>query len=70
MAGGGKRTPRLCEYLDGLDPDTVVLTEWRAKTGRAFATWAEGRGMTHHAAVTTVPPATGSSWRRAIRSRT
>jgi exodeoxyribonuclease III len=45
-SGGGTRAARLCSYLDSLDPDTVLMTEWRAnESGRAFANWAEGRGM-------------------------
>lgn len=40
-AGGGKRADRLCAYLDGLAPDLVVLTEWRAgPTGDRFRAWA------------------------------
>jgi len=49
-SGGGARTARLCNYLDSLHPDTVLLTEWRDNaSGRAFAGWAEGRGMSHAA---------------------
>lgn len=49
-SGGGTRAGRLCGYLDSLDPDTVLLTEWRDNsTGRTFVDWAEGRGMSHAA---------------------
>jgi exodeoxyribonuclease III len=47
-AGAGTHAARLCSYLDSLDPDTVLLTEWRDNaSGRTFAGWAEGRGMGH-----------------------
>jgi exodeoxyribonuclease III len=47
-SGGGTRAARLCRYLDQLDPDTVLLAEWRDNvSGRAFANWAEDRGMSH-----------------------
>src|SRR5215472_936613 len=47
-SGGGTRAARLCSYLDNLDPDTVLLAEWRDNmSGRVFASWAEGRGMSH-----------------------
>jgi exodeoxyribonuclease III len=47
-SGGGTRAARLCSYLDDLDPDTVLLTEWRNNaSGRLFAAWAESRGMRH-----------------------
>jgi exodeoxyribonuclease III len=47
-SGGGTRTARLCRYLDQLDPDTVLLAEWRDNaSGSAFANWAEDRGMNH-----------------------
>jgi hypothetical protein len=49
-AGGGARTARLCSYLDSLDPDTVLLSEWRDNEGgRSLVSWAEGRGMSHAA---------------------
>jgi exonuclease III len=49
-SGGGSRATRLCSYLDSLDSDTVLLTEWRAnESGRGFANWAEDRGMGHAA---------------------
>jgi exodeoxyribonuclease III len=49
-SGGGTRAARLCQYLDQLDPDTVLLAEWRDNvSGRAFANWAEDRGMSHAA---------------------
>jgi exodeoxyribonuclease-3 len=49
-SGGGTRTARLCSYLDSLDTDTVLLVEWRDNaSGRAFADWAENRGMGHAA---------------------
>jgi exonuclease III len=49
-SGGGTRAARLCSYLDNLDPDTVLLAEWRDNiSGRAFAAWAEGRRMSHAA---------------------
>jgi hypothetical protein len=36
-SGAGTRAAPLCSYLDSLDPDTVVLTEWRDNaSGRAF----------------------------------
>ena len=28
-SGGGTRVGRLCGYLDSLDSDTVLLSEWR-----------------------------------------
>jgi exonuclease III len=47
----GARSPRaerLCCYLDSLDPDTVILTEWRANaSGQTFAEWAKARKMIH-----------------------
>jgi len=47
-SGGGTRAARLCSYLDSLNPDTVLLAEWRDNvSGRAFANWAEHRGMSH-----------------------
>jgi exodeoxyribonuclease III len=47
-SGGGTRAVRLCRYLNTLDPDTVLLTEWRDNaSARAFASWAENRGMSH-----------------------
>ena len=47
-SGGGTRAARLCRYLDQLDPDTLLLTEWRDNvSGRSFANWAEDRGMSH-----------------------
>ena len=47
-SGGGTRAAHLCEYLDQLDPDTVLLAEWRDNvSGRVFANWAEDRGMSH-----------------------
>jgi exonuclease III len=47
-AGGGARTARLCSYLDTLDPDAVLLTEWRDNaSGLTFADWAERRGMSY-----------------------
>jgi exodeoxyribonuclease III len=49
-SGGGTRAARLCSYLDSLDPDTVLLVEWRDNaSGRVFADWAENRGMGHAA---------------------
>jgi hypothetical protein len=37
-SGGGARVARLCSYLDSLNPDTVLLAEWRDNvSGRAFA---------------------------------
>jgi DNA primase len=49
-SGGGTRAARLCGYLDSLDPDTVLLVEWRDNAnGRVFADWAENRGMGHAA---------------------
>ena len=49
-SGAGTRAARLCRYLDSLDPDTVLLTEWRDNaSGRTLAHWAEGRGMGHAA---------------------
>ncbi len=47
-SGGGTRAARLRSYLGDLDPDTVLLTEWRNNaSGRLFAAWAESRGMRH-----------------------
>jgi exodeoxyribonuclease-3 len=49
-SGGGTRAGRLCGYLDSLDPDTVLLSEWRNNvSGVAFVNWAEDRGMSHAA---------------------
>jgi len=49
-SGGGTRAGRLCSYLDSLGPDTVLLSEWRNNaSGRAFADWADSRGMGHAA---------------------
>jgi hypothetical protein len=49
-SGAGPRASRLSSYLDSLDPDTVLLREWRDNArGRVFASWAEGRGMGHSA---------------------
>jgi hypothetical protein len=31
-SGGGTRAARLSRYLDQLDPDTILLTEWRDNT--------------------------------------
>jgi len=37
-SGAGTRAARLCSYLDSLDPDTVLLTEWRDNaSGRSFS---------------------------------
>jgi exodeoxyribonuclease III len=47
-AGGGQRTPELCQYLDQHDPSIVVLTEWRDnQRGRDFEQWATSRRMRH-----------------------
>jgi hypothetical protein len=49
-SGAGPRASRLSSYLDSLDPDTVLLREWRDNArARVFASWAEGRGMGHSA---------------------
>ena len=48
-AGGGRRAAALCDYLDGIAPDLVVLTEWRdGPVGQAFRAWADRCGL-HHA---------------------
>jgi len=47
-SGAGTCAIRLRNYLDNLNPDTVVLTERRDNAaGLTFASWAEGRGMVH-----------------------
>lgn len=49
-AGARTHAAGLCGYLDSLDPDTVLLTEWRDNAGGGiFVSWAEGRGMSHAA---------------------
>lgn len=48
-AGGGRRVAAICDYLDGIAPDLMVLTEWRAGlAGATLQKWAEARGL-HHA---------------------
>jgi len=47
-SGAGTRAIRLLSYLDTLNPDTVLLTEWRDNAAApTFANWAAGRGMVH-----------------------
>jgi len=29
QSGGGTRAARLCSYLESLEPDTILLAEWR-----------------------------------------
>ena len=49
-SGGGTRARRLRAYLDSVRPDTVLLSQWRNNaSGRAFAEWADSRGMSHAA---------------------
>ena len=41
-SGARNRAARLCAYLDSLNPDTVLLSEWRDNaSGYIFADWAE-----------------------------
>jgi exonuclease III len=45
-SGGGKRIVAIRDFIDGHDPEVVVLTEWRDTAGgRSFNDWAIKRGM-------------------------
>ncbi len=44
-SGGGTRAARLCEFLDGHEPDVVVLSEWRERNSGPFVEWAQRKKM-------------------------
>lgn len=49
--GGGSRVAAICQFLEGHQPDVIVLTEWRDNpSGREFIAWMESKGL-HHAAL-------------------
>jgi hypothetical protein len=48
--GGGSRVAAICQFLEGYQPDVIVLTEWRYnRSGREFIAWMESRGLSHAA---------------------
>jgi hypothetical protein len=48
--GGGSRVAAICHFLEGHQPDAIVLTEWRDNPrGRDFIAWMKSKGLYHTA---------------------
>jgi hypothetical protein len=48
--GGGSRVAAICQFLEGHQPDVIVLTEWRDNpSGRNFIAWMKSQGLYHAA---------------------
>jgi exodeoxyribonuclease III len=47
-SGGGTRASSICKFLESLNPEIVVLTEWRQSNGgQHFVDWATRRQMNY-----------------------
>jgi exodeoxyribonuclease III len=47
-SGGGKRASSICNFLESLNPEIVVLTEWRqGDRGQHFVDWATRRQINY-----------------------
>jgi exonuclease III len=48
--GGGSRVAAICQFLEGHQPDVIVLTEWRDNpSGHDFIAWMESKEFYHAA---------------------